>query len=187
MKSLGVYISYILRHDPDAIGISMNNEGWVSINDLISKSLGKRKKFNHDDLMETVKTDDKQRFQISEDGKNIRAVQGHSTQYVNRKFNKVEPPITLYHGTATQYLDSIMKNGLIPKNRHYVHLSSNLDTANKVGERHGTVVILEVNAKEMHDQGHEFYYSENKVWLTKEVPVKYIKKLPTYKNKPRKP
>lgn len=187
MKSLGVYISYILRHDPDAIDIQMNDEGWVNIKDLINKSVGKRKKFDLEELMETVRTDDKQRFQVSEDQKRIRAVQGHSTKYVNRKFDKMEPPTILYHGTATQYLDSIMKKGLISKNRHYVHLSANIETATKVGERHGNVVILEIKAKEMHDKGYDFHFSENKVWLTKEVPTKYIKNTPTYKNKIRKP
>lgn len=187
MRSLGVYISYILRHDPDAIDIEMNNEGWVNVNDLINKSVGKRKKFTLEELIDTVQTDDKQRFEVSKDGRNIRAVQGHSTKYVNRKFDKSEPPEILYHGTATKYLDSIIKNGLVSQNRHYVHLSSNIETATKVGERHGTVVILEVKAKQMHDEGYDFHFSENKVWLTKEVPTKYIKKTPSYKNKIRKP
>lgn len=189
MRSLGVYISYILRHDPDAINVEMDGEGWVKINDLIKNSAfyAKKRIFNREELMNTVQEDDKQRFQVSQDGRKIRAVQGHSTYYVNRKFEKIEPPLKLYHGTATKYLDSIMNEGLISKNRHYVHLSQNIDTATKVGERHGSVVILEVNAKEMHDKGHEFYYTENKVWLTKSVPVKYIKNSPVYKNKPRKP
>jgi putative RNA 2'-phosphotransferase len=127
------------------------------------------------DIIKTiVETNDKQRFIISDDGKKIRANQGHSIQIDLELENKI-PPDILYHGTASRFIDSIMKDGLKSMRRQYVHLSINEETAIKVGKRHGTPVVLYIDTKKMHEEGYKFYLSENKIWLVEKVPRKYIK------------
>jgi putative RNA 2'-phosphotransferase len=128
------------------------------------------------DLIKTVvETNDKHRFILSDDGKKIRANQGHSIN-VDLELENKTPPDVLYHGTARHFLDSIKKNGLIPMRRQYVHLSQTEETALKVGKRHGNPVILYINAKDMYEDGYKFYFSENEIWLVDMVPVKYIDK-----------
>ncbi len=124
-------------------------------------------------LEEVVANNNKKRFAFSEDGSRIRANQGHSIQ-IKLGYEAVEPPNFLYHGTATRFLESIEEGGLKKMKRHHVHLSQQKDTATSVGQRHGKVVVLVVKAKEMHEAGHEFFVSENGVWLTDNVPVAFI-------------
>lgn len=126
-------------------------------------------------LRKIVKSDSKQRYSYNEDLSKIRANQGHSIN-VDVELEEVEPPEILYHGTATKYEESIDKSGLIPKSRLYVHLSSDQETAIKVGIRHGKPIYYTVLAKAMFMDGYKFYRSENGVWLTKEVPAKYLVK-----------
>jgi putative RNA 2'-phosphotransferase len=121
---------------------------------------------------EVVTQNDKQRFII--EGHKIRANQGHSID-VNLGFKAVIPPNMLYHGTATRFLESIMKTGLSKQQRQHVHLSEALETAINVGKRHGKVVVLEVDARKMFEEGYAFYLSENGVWLTDIVPVGFLK------------
>lgn len=117
---------------------------------------------------------DRKLFQISDDGKLIRAVQGHSTTSVNITLNKLIPPTYFYHGTAQRFIDSIKEQGLISKDRQYVHLTENKDTALSVGTRYGKPEILIINALEMHNSGFNFFQAENGVWLVKHVPVDFI-------------
>lgn len=125
------------------------------------------------ELEEIVRTDNKQRYSFNEDKTLIRANQGHSIP-VDVELEEKEPPIVLYHGTGEKYVESIDRRGLIPKSRLYVHLSSNIVTAVNVGKRHGTPVVYEIDAGQMYKDGYKFYESANKVWLTKEVPIKYM-------------
>ena len=142
------FLSYTLRHHPESIGITLDSDGWVEINLLLA--------------------------QAQKHGRRIRAAQGHSTGQVRMRLAPQTPPDVLYHGTATRFLDSIMRQGLQAGARHHVHLSANRETAVKVGQRHGKPVVLRVDAAAMHQAGRAFYLSDNQVWLTEAVPPQYL-------------
>ena len=167
-------MSLILRHKPETIGISLDEHGWANVDELI-EGIAKTREFNMDILEEVVKTDNKQRYSFNEDKTLIRANQGHSIP-VDVELDEVEPPAELWHGTGEKYVESIDKMGLIPKSRLYVHLSKDSDTANNVGRRHGKPVLYTVKTGDMFKDGYKFFLSKNGVWLTKEVPVKYLEK-----------
>ena len=162
------YISLILRHKPEAIGITLNEHGWANVNELI-----KGININMETLEHIVATDDKQRYSFNEDKTLIRANQGHSIP-VDVELEEIQPPKYLYHGTGKKYKDSIIEDGLIPKSRLYVHLSSDINTAINVGKRHGDVIVFRINALKMCNDGYKFYVSKNGVWLTKHVPTVYL-------------
>lgn len=174
MEKISKFIALVLRHKPEAAGITLDSKGWADTGNLVQaiKRL-KDPTFNLDKLAEIVYTDDKGRYSFSEDLRKIRANQGHSVD-VDVELEEVRPPDLLYHGTATKYIDSIEKQGLISKSRLYVHLSDNIATATTVGSRHGKPVVYVVHAKEMSEDGYKFFKSVNGVWLTKEVPIKYF-------------
>ena len=171
-KETSKYISLILRHKPDVIGITLDEHGWANVDELIA-GVSKTHPINMDILEQIVSEDEKQRYSFNEDKTLIRANQGHSIP-VDVELEEKEPPEILFHGTGEKYVDSINKSGLIPKSRLYVHLSANEETAQKVGTRHGRPVIYKVKSKEMYCDGYKFFCSVNGVWLTKTVPVKYI-------------
>lgn len=166
---LGKELAYLLRHRPEAKHLTMDKHGWVKISELIANV----PEFTLDNLKEIVDTDAKHRYSISEDGVFIRANQGHSIP-VDLGLEPKTPPDVLYHGTVERFMTSIMKEGLKKKERQHVHLSSDIETAKKVGERRGKPVILKIDAKQMVSDGFMFYCSENGVWLTDHVPVKYL-------------
>ncbi len=166
------YMSLILRHKPEAIGIQLDDHGWANVDELIA-GISKTYEFSMDVLEEIVRTDDKQRYSFNDDKTLIRANQGHSIP-VDVELEKATPPKYLYHGTAEKFRESIEEQGLIPKSRLYVHLSSDIDTAIKVGSRHGKPVVYRILSGLMHDEGFDFYKSVNGVWLTKHIPVNYI-------------
>jgi len=167
------FMSLVLRHNPQKIGINLDDNGWVDTDLLL---LGMQKsgyKVTLDELKEIVATNDKQRFKFNDNYTKIRANQGHSVA-VDVEMKEVAPPNILYHGTATRFLSAIQSEGLISKNRLHVHLSSDKETASKVGSRHGKPVILTISAAKMQADGFVFYLSENGVWLVNAVPPKYI-------------
>jgi putative RNA 2'-phosphotransferase len=169
------FLSLVLRHSPATIHLNMDKNGWVSIQELIDHANTYKKMYLTTDIIKlVVAANDKQRFKISDDGKSIRANQGHSIP-VDLELETKTPPDILYHGTAGRFIDSIMRDGLRPMTRQYVHFSLNEETALKVGKRHGNPVVLYIDAKKMHEEGYKFYLSENKVWLVDKVPRKYIK------------
>lgn len=168
------FLSYILRHQPQAIGITLDSQGWVAIDELIRAANQSGKKFNRQLIEEVVASCEKKRFTISDDGLRIRAAQGHSTESVSIDYPQRVPPEFLYHGTATRFLDAILQQGLKSQQRHHVHLSESKETAINVGQRYGKVKILTIAAGLMHQRGFIFYCSENNVWLTDEVPVQFI-------------
>lgn len=170
LKEISKFLSYILRHKPDAIGLTLDPEGWGDIEELIAKA---DISITIDLLHEVVATSDKKRFAISADSLSIRANQGHSIE-VNLGLEFVQPPELLYHGTATRFLESIREHGLLPQNRQYVHLSADTETATKVGLRHGKPVILIIPALQMHQKGHQFFQAQNGVWLTEIVPTETL-------------
>lgn len=176
LKETSKFISLILRHKPETIGISLDEHGWADVQEMIQ---GINATGNHHLseglLEEIVRTDEKQRYSFNEDHTLIRANQGHSIP-VDVELERKTPPAVLYHGTGEKYTASIDEQGLIPKSRLYVHLSSDVETARKVGNRHGKPVVYIVDCAAMAADGYSFYLSANNVWLTKTVPAKYLNK-----------
>ena len=173
-KETSKYISLILRHKPETIGIALDEHGWANVYELI-EGVNKTHPLTMETLEEIVHTDEKQRYSFNEDKTLIRANQGHSIS-VDVELEEVRPPRYLYHGTGEKYVPSIATQGLLPKSRLYVHLSGDIETAIKVGSRHGKPVVYRVLADCMVKAGFVFYKSVNGVWLTKAVPVDYLKK-----------
>lgn len=170
---IGKYICLILRHKPEIIGIELDKNGWANVDELINGLKKKYPDFNREKLEYIVNTDNKQRYSLSDYKRKIRARQGHSID-VDVELKELTPPEFLYHGTAERFLGSIMKEGLVPKSRLYVHLSKDVETAEKVGKRHGKPAVLKIETGKMAEDGFKFYLSENGVWLTKAVPPKYF-------------
>jgi putative RNA 2'-phosphotransferase len=164
-------LSYILRHRPDSVGITLSPDGWVEISTLLAALAKSGTSLTRAELGQVVSDNDKKRFAI--EGDRIRASQGHSVE-VDLGYAPAVPPAVLYHGTATRHLASINGQGLIRGDRHHVHLSADTETAHKVGSRHGKPVILTVGASAMVEAGHAFFISANGVWLTKSVPRLFL-------------
>ena len=173
LNNISKYMSLILRHKPDVIGIELDEHGWANVNDLISGIEKDNHGFNFELLEEIVRSDSKQRYSFNDDKSLIRANQGHSIN-VDVELKEKEPPEYLYHGTGEKYVKSINQDGLIPKSRLYVHLSKDIKTAENVGKRHGKEVVYCIDNRQMYRDGYKFYLSENGVWLTEEVPIKYL-------------
>jgi putative RNA 2'-phosphotransferase len=167
------FLSLVLRHKPDAIGLRLDKAGWASIAELVEKGRKAGVDLNPDLVHRIVATSDKQRFTISSDGKRIRANQGHTIP-VDLGLRKTAPPELLYHGTSTRNLASICQDGIKRGKRNHVHLSPDVASALRVGRRHGTPVVLVVQAGQMHRDGFRFFLSENGVWLTEYVPAGYL-------------
>lgn len=174
LSEVSKFLSYVLRHQPDAIGITLDLEGWTDIAALIAAAANDGKQLDRDLIQAVVTTSDKKRFAISEDGLRIRAVQGHSIESVDINYVEKVPPEFLYHGTATRFMESIRKEGLLPGSRQYVHLSQDEQTALAVGQRHGKPIVLKIEALRMYQQGFKFYHAENGVWLVNDVPAEQL-------------
>lgn len=168
------FLSLVLRHKPETIDLELDENGWADTNFLIHGMLKANYSIDIKNLKDIVKSSDKQRFKFNDDFSKIRANQGHSIN-VDLKLEQKLPPEILFHGTATRNIDSIKQNGLLKQNRHHVHLSSDTETAEKVGLRYGKPIVLKIEAGKMSADGFEFYLSENGVWLTEKVDTKYIK------------
>lgn len=173
---LSVFISLILRHKPQEIGITLDEHGWANVGELIAGINNTGRKIDMETLEEIVRTDNKGRYSFNDNKTLIRANQGHSIP-VDVELKEVAPPNILYHGTATRFLDSIKQQGIKSMSRLYVHLSEDLETAIKVGDRHGDCVVLIIDTKKMSNDGINFYLSENGVWLTKYIDWKYVKEI----------
>lgn len=173
LVKISKFLSYVLRHNPDAIGLTLDPHGWTSVDELLGKAEAAGTPIERGLLLRVVNENDKQRFALSEDGLRIRANQGHSLK-VDLALPESQPPAILFHGTADRFLDSIRAAGLVAGSRHDVHLSTNRETAEKVGQRHGVPIVLAVDAERMSNDGYRFRCSENGVWLTETVPPNYI-------------
>ncbi|MEZ6090303.1 MAG: RNA 2'-phosphotransferase [Pirellulaceae bacterium] len=174
LVSTSKFLSLLLRHRPEVIGVTLDGEGWLCIDELITQANAHGKALTLELLHEVVATNDKQRFALSEDGLRIRASQGHSVSGVELNLEQKTPPEILYHGTVAAFLDGIRATGLHKRSRHHVHLSPDEETAIKVGSRRGKPIILRVAAETMHRDGHQFYLSANGVWLVDAVPATYL-------------
>lgn len=169
------FLSLILRHKPEVIGITLDEHGWARVDEVIA-GIVKTRPMSMAILEEIVATDSKGRYAFNEDKTLIRANQGHSV-HVDVELAEKLPPEVLYHGTGEKSVASIEAQGLLPMSRLYVHLSTDVETATKVGQRHGKPVVFRVDAQAMVAQGHRFYVSRNGVWLTKHVPAEFLQRL----------
>jgi putative RNA 2'-phosphotransferase len=171
--SLSRFLSYVLRHAPEAIGIELAPGGWVHVDELIARCAAAGRVFDRSELEAVIAGDSKRRFTLSPDGSRVRAAQGHSVP-VDLGLVPVEPPAVLFHGTATQFLEAILQEGLKPQRRKQVHLSPDAMTAAAVGSRHGKPVVLTIESCAMHQAGFMFFEADNGVWLTDHVPARYL-------------
>lgn len=172
-KKLSKALSYVLRHHPDSVGITLEEGGWTNVDSLCKAMNRPGRVFTREILEQVVANNDKQRFEFDSEKTCIRARQGHSVE-IDLQYDSVEPPEILYHGTAKHKLDSILEQGLIKGNRHHVHMSTNRDTMLAVGARHGKPVLLRIDAKGMYANKHQFFITGNSVWLTDLVPPDYL-------------
>jgi putative RNA 2'-phosphotransferase len=166
-------MSLVLRHDPSAAGVTLDEAGWTEIDALLRGMAAARHPLTRGDLLDIVRSDSKQRYAISEDGVRIRANQGHSVD-VQLGLEPVTPPDVLFHGTADRFADAIRRDGLRPMSRQQVHLSPDESTALTVGKRHGRPIIFRIAAGKMARRGHTFYRSANGVWLTDAVLPEFL-------------
>ena len=173
-KRRSKFLSFVLRHQPDAAGIELDASGWAKVKDLLAGCEKARRGMTRDELESLVATNAKKRFEFSSDGNFIRASQGHSVE-VDLQYEPMAPPDVLYHGTATRFLDPIRAEGLRKMNRHHVHLSATTKPALEVGARYGKPVLLTIRAAAMHEAGHAFFRSTNGVWLVEHVPAEFIR------------
>lgn len=173
---LSKFLSLVLRHKPETIGIQLDKNGWTDVQILLQKIQQFGKAIDLKTLQAVVDNNDKKRFAFNEDRSKIRANQGHSLK-IELGYTPQTPPDILYHGTVERFLESIFQTGLDKRQRHHVHLSSEIATATNVGKRRGKPVILKINTLKMHADGFLFYLSKNGVWLTEKVPLKYINQL----------
>ncbi len=170
------FLSLILRHKPETINLVLDENGWANVAELLEKSAKAGDGFSLEELTEVVATNDKNRFSFDAPKTKIRASQGHSIA-IKIEFERRIPPPILYHGTAERNLDSILETGLEKRGQHHVHLSSDAETARKVGARHGKPAILQIDAARMTARGCRFYISANGVWLVDEVSPEFLKVL----------
>lgn len=170
-KQISKFLSLILRHKPEKIGLTLDENGWATISDILEKS---KLRFSFEELDEIVATNDKQRFSFNLDKTKIRANQGHSLKTIDLDLKPETPPAFLYHGTVLKFIPEIKLHGLKKMSRQHVHLSKDRDTAIKVGSRRGKPVILSIRTLDMQKEGHQFFMSENGVWLTDAVPPMFI-------------
>ncbi|HEY7118447.1 MAG TPA: RNA 2'-phosphotransferase [Tepidisphaeraceae bacterium] len=170
---LSKFLSLVLRHKPDEIGLMLDAAGWVAVDDLLTALARHDHPITREQLVHLVQSSDKKRFAFSDDGRRIRASQGHSVE-VDLGYTPATPPERLYHGTVARLVPSIRQGGLVKGQRHHVHLSRDVATAAKVGDRRGKAVILTIDAARMHADGLVFFVSANGVWLSDHVPSEYI-------------
>jgi putative RNA 2'-phosphotransferase len=166
-------LSKTLRHQPERIGVQLDDAGWCNVEELLDAYARKGTNISRETLDEVVHTNDKQRFSFNEDGTRIRANQGHSVE-IELGYEPAIPPEILFHGTPQQFVETITRQGLKKMNRHHVHLHIDVETSTAVGRRCGKPVLLKVKALDMHQAGHEFFVTPNDVWLTDHVPREFI-------------
>lgn len=177
LKQVSKSLSYVLRHRPDSVGLELAEGGWVEVQQLLQAFKQAGQPLDELMLRQVVNDNDKQRFEFSDDELRIRARQGHSVE-VELGYEPATPPDVLFHGTATQNLESIFATGLNKGKRHHVHLSTNQQTMLQVGQRHGKPVVLVIDAARMVAAGHQFFVTGNQVWLTDHVPPEYLSHMP---------
>lgn len=175
LTEISKFLSLVLRHAPETISIQLDPNGWADVDELIEKANNYGLEFDRETLNHIVESNSKKRFAFNDSGDKIRASQGHSVQ-IDLGYKNEKPPEILYHGTAEKSFDSITATGLEKRSRQHVHLSLDLETAIKVGQRHGKPVVFKVFSEQMYKDGFQFFISDNGVWLTDHVPTKYLER-----------
>ena len=175
LTHISKFLSLVLRHQPEKIGIQLDQNGWTGVDELIEKANENGIQFDRETLNHIVATNTKKRFAFNETLDKIRASQGHSIE-IELGYTNQKPPEILYHGTGEKPVQSIVDTGLEKRSRQHVHLSSDIETAIKVGQRHGKPFVFKVLAEQMYNDNFQFFISDNGVWLTDNVPTKYLKK-----------
>lgn len=178
---LSKFLSYVLRHHPEAIGISLDDGGWARVDELLAGAKRIGKHISKKELVQVVERGPKRRFSLGDDHRRVRANYGHSIP-IDLDLEPREPPETLFHGTAERNVESIFQLGLKPKGRRFVHLSTDAHAAREVGSRHGEPAVLRIEARRMHETGHDFYQTEAGVWLTEHVPGEYLRRPAAHPN-----
>jgi len=174
LVKISKYLSKHLRHTPELLGLQLAPGGWVVVDELLAACQHHNFPIQFLELKRVVAENDKKRFSFDPTGTLIRANQGHSID-VDLQLEPTIPPDVLYHGTGKGSVESILNNGICKMSRHHVHLSATIETAQKVGARHGLPMVFTIAAKAMYDHGYIFYCSENGVWLVECVPPEYLK------------
>lgn len=174
LTHISKFLSLVLRHQPETISIQLDQNGWTDVNDLIEKANNYGVKFDRETLNHIVATNTKKRFAFNDTLDKIRASEGHSIN-IELGYKNEKTPKFLFHGTAEKSVKSILDTGLEKRNRHHVHLSGDIETAIKVGQRHGKPFVFKVFAEQMYNDNFQFFISDNGVWLTDNVPTKYLK------------
>ncbi len=175
LTNISKFLSLVLRHQPEKIGIQLDQNGWTDVKDLIEKANNSGVNFDRETLNHIVETNAKKRFAFNDTFDKIRASQGHSVE-IELGYTNQKPPKILYHGTGEKSVQSIIDTGLEKRNRQYVHLSSDIESAIKVGQRQGKPFVFKVLAEQMYNDNFQFFISDNGVWLTDNVPTKYLKR-----------
>lgn len=175
LTHISKFLSLVLRHQPETIGIQLDQNGWTDVKELIEKANDNGINLDRDTLNHIVATNSKKRFAFNETHDKIRASQGHSID-IELGYESQKPPEILYHGTSEKSVQSIIDKGLEKQSRQHVHLSSDIETAIKVGQRHGKPFVFKVLAEQMYTDNFQFFISDNGVWLTENVPAKYLKR-----------
>jgi putative RNA 2'-phosphotransferase len=173
LQSLSKFVSLLLRHDPGAAGLTLDAHGWMRVKDLCAALAERGQRLDLELIQHMMAVSDKQRWELSPDGRHIRAVHGHSVE-LEFDYQPAEPPETLYHGTVRKFLVSIREQGLIPGGRQFVHLATTTSGAAEVARRRGRPVVLQVAASRMAGSGHAFFHTASGVWLTAHVPTAYL-------------
>lgn len=172
-RKISKYLSLVLRHQPDAIGLTLDEAGWTEVGDLLKRMNAAGRRCTREQLETVVRENDKQRFQFNEDKTRIRATQGHSVD-VDLGYEEATPPNELVHGTPDRCVELIREGGLKKMQRHHVHLHCDKSLAANVGQRRGKPVVLTIDARGMFEAGHKFFVTPNDVWLTDHVPPEFI-------------
>jgi putative RNA 2'-phosphotransferase len=173
LKRIGKFLSLVLRHKPEEIELTLDKNGWANVSSLLKQLSQYKKGITMEELEWIIDNNDKKRFAFNDNKTMIRASQGHSID-VNLGLKEIKPPLFLYHGTSTDFLDNIKKEGLRKMSRQHVHLSADTETAFNVGKRHGKECVLVIAAEWMYTNKFTFYKSDNDVWLTENVPSQFI-------------
>lgn len=173
-ENMSKFISLILRHHPETIGIQLDVHGWANVDELLHGINESGRHIDMEMLERIVQNNNKKRYSFNEDKTKIRANQGHSIK-VDVQMKEMIPLQELYHGTSERFLDSIKEKGILKMSRQYVHLSSDVETATMVGKRHGNPVVLVIDTKQMSEDGYTFWLSDNGVWQSEDIPWKYVK------------
>ena len=163
----------LLRHRTDPMYIDLNG-GWADVNEIISALKARFPEVDRAVIDEIVANDEKGRYSFDITGTN----QGHSIPGVKIEMERPQPPELLYHGTARRFLPSILREGLKPMSRQYVHISPDIETAVKVGKRHGAPVVLVIRAGDFVKDGNVLMRSYNGVWQAERVPPEYLSVIP---------